>query len=97
MGYQNDEREGFLSNDCVKADSVYHDRELEEFEILERFTEKHTYLRNNNEFEINQLGKLLSGTSGTMVSVRKSASLPAMDEDNLLRNVPKFTDGEGSK
>ncbi|VDK39011.1 unnamed protein product [Taenia asiatica] len=93
----NDAREGSLVNEGVRADSIGYDRELEEFEFLERFAERHTYLRNSNEFEISHLGKRSRKASGTMTSVRKSASLPAMDEDYLLRNIRKVNSGDKSK
>ncbi|KAL5966649.1 Centromere protein J [Taenia solium] len=96
-GLQNDAREGSLVNEGVRADSVGYDRELEEFEFLERFAERHTYLRDNNEFEISHLGKRSRKASGTMTSVRKSTSLPAMDDDYLLRNIRKVTSGDKSK
>ncbi|KAH9287146.1 Centromere protein J [Echinococcus granulosus] len=96
-GLQNDIKEGLVVNEDAKADFVGDDRELKEFEFLERFTEKHTYVHNNSELERNHLGGRSSGTVDVTASVGKSASLPALDEDNLPRNSRQLADGDKSK
>ncbi|CDS40421.1 centromere protein j [Echinococcus multilocularis] len=96
-GLQNDVKEDLVVNEDAKADYVGDDRELKEFEFLERFTEKHTYIRNNSERERNHLGGRSSRTVDVTASVGKSASLSALDEDNFPRNSRQLADGDKSK
>ncbi|KAL5111460.1 Centromere protein J [Taenia crassiceps] len=96
-GLQSDTRKGFTVNGDAKVDCIVYDRELEEFEFLERFAEKHTHLRSSNEFELNNLDERLSGSSCKMASARKTASLPALDADDSLMGIQKVFDGGKAK
>ncbi|VDM16645.1 unnamed protein product [Hydatigera taeniaeformis] len=94
--FRNDTGEGSSVNKGDQVHSAVYDRELAEFELLERLTEKQQCGCNSNELEDSHYRKQSKRISDTMVPIGRCVSLPATDEEDALMAAQNSIHGDNS-